>query len=162
VLNTRREPVWEKSQPKLHDYAEKLGMSLSEVLLRDPSPLEIERGFAELARNRPDVLLLGSEPALGVHAQLIIGLAQQGRLPAIYPYASYSDRGGLMTYTFDTTDLARQIAIDVHRILRGEKPGDIPIYQATRFKLTLNLSTAKAIGLTFPPSMLAAADEVIE
>ena len=162
VLNTRKEPVWGTWQPKLHEYAEKLGMSVSEVLLRDPSPPEIERGFAELARDRPDALLLGPEPALGRHARLITQWAEENRLPAIYPYASYADHGALMIYTFDPADLARQVADDVHHVLHGAKPGDIPIYQATRFKLMLNLSAAKAIGLTFPLALLAAADEVIE
>jgi putative tryptophan/tyrosine transport system substrate-binding protein len=162
VLNTRREPVWEKWRPKLHEYAEKLGISLSDVLLRDPSPSEIERGFAELACNRPDALLAGPEPALGVHAALIVGLAKQSRLPAMYPYATYAEYGGLMTYTFDPADLARQLANDVHQVLHGAKPGDIPIYQATRFKLTINLLAAKELAVTSPPAVLAAADEIIE
>jgi putative ABC transport system substrate-binding protein len=162
VLNTRGEPVWPKWQAKLHEYAGKLGMSLSEVLIRDPSPPEIERGFAELERNRPDALLLGPEPALAGQASLIIGLTQQSRLPAIYPYGAYAQAGGLITYTFDSADLDRQLAVDVHQILHGAQPGDIPIYQATRFKLTLSLRAAEPIGLTFPPSMLAQADEVIE
>jgi putative ABC transport system substrate-binding protein len=164
VLNTRNEPVWGTWQPKLHEYAEKLGMSLSEVLLRDPSPPEIERGFVELARDRPDALLLGPEPALAVggHARLITQWAEQNRLPAMYPYRGYVENRGLMTYTFDPAELARQVAYDVHQVLHGEKPGDIPIYQATRFKLALNLNAARTIGLTFPSSMMAAADEVIE
>lgn len=162
VLNTRGEPVWRTWQPKLHEYAEKLGMSLSEVLLRDPSPPEIERGFVELAHDRPDTLLLGPDPVLGGHARLITQRAEEDRLPAIYPYASYAEHGALMTYTYDPADLDRQLAHDVHQVLHGAKPGDIPIYQATRFKLMLNLNAARAIGLTFPPSMLTAADEVIE
>ena len=162
VLNTANEPVWGTWQPKVHEYAEKLGMSVSEVLLRDPSPPEIERGFAELVRDRPDALLLGPEPALGQHARLITQRAEENRLPAIYPYASYAEDGALITYTFDPADLDRQLALDVHQILHGAKPGDIPIYQATRFKLILNLSAAKAIGLTFPPTLLAEAEEVIE
>lgn len=107
VLNTRAEPVYPEWQPKLHEYAEKLQMSLTEVLLRDPSPPEIERGFAELARNRPDALLLGPEPAFGTHAGLITHLVDESRLPAIYPYPVYAEHGGLMTYTYDPTELAR-------------------------------------------------------
>jgi len=162
VLNTRNEPVWGTWQPKLHEYAEKLGMSVSEVLLRDPSPPEIERGFAELERNRPDALLLGPEPALAGHPRLITQRTEQDRSPAMYPYPAYAENGGLMTYTFDPAELARQVAHDVHQVLHGAKPGDIPIFQATRFKLTLNLNAARAIGLTFPPGILAGADEVIE
>jgi ABC-type uncharacterized transport system substrate-binding protein len=162
VLNTRAEPVYAAWRPKLQEYAEKLGMSLIEVLLRDPSPAEIERGFAGLARNRPDALVLGPEPAFGAHARLIIQSAQESRLPAIYPYPAYAENGALMTYTFDPAELARRAAEDVHEVLHGRKPGDIPIYQPTRFKLTLNLKAARALGLTFPPAILAFADEVIE
>ncbi len=89
-------------------------------------------------------------------------LAQQSRLPAIYPYPPYAEHGALMTYTFDPVELARQVADDVHRVLHGAKPGDIPIYQSTRFKLTLNLKAARALGITFPPEILARADEVTE
>jgi putative ABC transport system substrate-binding protein len=162
VLNTRAEPVYGAWQPKLHDYAKELQVSLTEVLLRDPSPPEIERGFAELARTRPDALLLGPEPAFGMHAGLITQWVEQSRLPAIYPYTAYAEHGGLMTYTYDPAELARQLADDVHRVLHGAKPGDIPIYQATRFKFMVNLNAAKAIGLSFPPVVLARADEVIE
>jgi ABC-type uncharacterized transport system substrate-binding protein len=162
VLNTRAEPVYEKWQPKLQEYAAKLQMSLTEVLLSDPSPPEIERGFAELARNRPHVLLIGPEPAISAHPGLIAQLAEVSRLPAIYPYPAYAEHGGLMTYTYDPAELGRQLADDVHQVLHGAKPGDIPIYQATRFTFTVNLNAAKAIGLTFPPAVLARADEVIE
>ena len=162
VLNTRAEPVYEKWQPKLREYAEQLQLSLAEVLLRDPSPSEIERGFAELARNRPDALLLGPEPAFAMHAGLITHWVGESRLPAIYPYPVYAEHGGLMVYTFDPTDLARQLADDVHQVLHGAKPSDIPIYQATRFKFTVNLNAAKAIGINVPSSILARADEVIE
>jgi putative ABC transport system substrate-binding protein len=161
VLNTRAEPVYAKWRPKLREYAGQLGISLAEVLLPDPSLSEIERGFAELARNRPDALLLGPEPAFSVHARLVTQLAEKNRLPAIYPYPVYVEHGALMTYTYDPAELGRQVADDVDRILHGAKPGDIPIYQPTRFKLTINLKAAKAIGLTIPPGLLAEADEVI-
>ena len=162
VLNTRAEPVYEKWRPKLQEYAAKLQMSLTEVLLSDPSPPEIERGFAELARDRPDVLLIGPEPALNAHPGLIPQLAEESRLPAMYPYRVYADHGGLMTYTFDPAEFGPQVAYDVHQVLHGAKPGDIPIYQATRFKFIVNLNAAKAIGFTIPPMVLARADEVIE
>jgi putative tryptophan/tyrosine transport system substrate-binding protein len=162
VLNTRNEPVWAKWQPKLHEYAGKLQMSLTEVLLNDPSPLEIKRGFDELTHSRPDALLLGPEPAFATNAGLITHWVEQSRLPAIYPYPAYAEQGGLMTYTFDPAELARQLAEDVHRVLHGVKPGDIPIYQAAHFKFTVNLNAAKAIGFTFPSLILARADEVIE
>ncbi len=162
VLNARWQPVYGSWQQKLHEYAEELQMSLTEVLLRDPSRPEIERGFAELARNRLDALLLGPEPAFSTHAGLITRWVEESRLPAMYPYRVYAEHGGLMTYTYDPAELARQLADDVHQVLHGAKPGDIPIYQASRFNFTVNLNAAKAIGLTFPPAVLARADEVIE
>ena len=162
VLNTQTQLNSASYRANLQSYAAKFGLSLSEVVLRDPSPPEIERGFAELARNRPDALLIASDPILLAHARLVTQLAERGRLPAIYPYPAYAENGALMTYTYDPADLTRQFADDVHQILHGANPGDIPIYQATRFKLTLNLNAARQIGLTFPSSMMAAADEVIE
>jgi putative ABC transport system substrate-binding protein len=162
VLNTRAEPLYARWRLKLREYARKLGLSLDEVPLRDPSPAEIERGFAELAKSRPDGLLLGPEPAFSLHARLIIRMAQESRLPAIYPYPVYAEEGGLITYTYDPAELGRRVADDVHQVLHGAKPGDIPIYQPTRFKLTIDLKAARAIGLAVPPAILARADEVIE
>ena len=80
----------------------------------------------------------------------------------MYPYRNYVDAGGLMAYASDLPELARRVADDVHQILNGAKPGDIPIYQPTKFEFLINLKAAKALGLTVPPSILARADEVIE
>ena len=147
---------------EVRKYATSLGMSPIEVPLRDASAQEIERGFAEIARQHADAMLLSPEGPLIQHARLIVRLAQENRVPAMYPLPPYAELGGLTTYAFEPGELARQLADDLHRILHGAKPEDIPIYQPFRFKLTLNLNAAKAIGLTFPPSILAAADEVIE
>jgi ABC-type uncharacterized transport system substrate-binding protein len=162
VLNTRAEPAYPLWRPKLFEYAGQLGLSLIEVLLSDPSALEIERSFAELAGQNADALILGPEPALSVHARLIVRSAEHNRLPTMYPYQSYAEADGLMTYTYDPAELGRQVAADVHAVLHGAKPGDIPIYQATRYKFIINLKTAKALDLTVPQSLLARADEVIE
>src|SRR6266851_6183854 len=89
-------------------------------------------------------------------------LAQKNHLPAICPYRDYVDSGVLMGYTVDLAELLRRMADDVHKILHGAKPGDFPIYQATKFQLLINLKTAKALGLTLPPALLARADEIIE
>jgi putative ABC transport system substrate-binding protein len=158
-MQTEGYDVW---RSKLREYAGKLGISLIDVVLRDATPLEIERGFAELAQHRPDAMLLSPEVAFIGQARLILRLADENRLPAMYPYAVYTEFGGLMTYTMDPGELGRQLAEDVHRLLHGAKPGDIPIYQATRFRLTINLKTATALGLTVPQALLARADEVIE
>ena len=83
-------------------------------------------------------------------------------MPAIYPFRDYVDAGGLMAYEIDFGEAARRMADDVHEILNGAKPGDIPIYQSTKFEFLINLKAGKSLGLTIPPSLLARADEVIE
>jgi ABC-type uncharacterized transport system substrate-binding protein len=94
--------------------------------------------------------------------RLIIQLASEGRLPAIYPVRGYVETGGLMAYFFEFTDTGRQLARQLDLILKGAKPGEVPIWQPTRFLLSINLKTARALGLTVPPELLTTADEVIE
>jgi putative ABC transport system substrate-binding protein len=94
--------------------------------------------------------------------RLIAELAEKHRLPAMCPYRDYVEAGGLMAYAVDLAELLRRMADDVHQILKGTKPGDIPIYQATKFQLLINLKTAKALGLTIPLTLIGHADEVIE
>jgi putative tryptophan/tyrosine transport system substrate-binding protein len=96
------------------------------------------------------------------YRQLIVELVEKSRLPAMYPNRDYVNVGGLMAYEGDLGELGRRTADDVHQVLGGTKPGDIPIYQPTKFELIVNLKAAKALGLTVPPSILARADEVIE
>jgi putative ABC transport system substrate-binding protein len=93
---------------------------------------------------------------------LIVELVEKSRLPAMYPNRDYVNVGGLMAYEGDLGELGRRTADDVHQVLGGTKPVDIPIYQPTKFELIVNLKAAKALGLTIPPSLLATADEVIE
>lgn len=155
-------PAYARWGTELRAYAAQLHLSLVEVTLQDATSQDIERGFAELTQRRADALLVGPEAALNPHAGLIVRLAAERRLPTMYPYLLTVQQGGLMTYTFDPTELGRHLAEVLHRVLHGVKPGDIPIYQPTRFRLTINLNAARAIGLTFPQSLLARADDVIE
>src|SRR5712675_2218618 len=154
---------WEGSfEQFLRDAGGRLGISLISMLPQEGTASEIERVFAEMGQHRPDAVLVSGEGDLYAHRQLIAELTQKNRLPAMCPYRDYVDAGGLMAYTVDLAELLRRMADDVHQILKGAKPGDIPIYQATKFELLINLKTAKALGLTLPPALLARADEMIE
>jgi putative ABC transport system substrate-binding protein len=154
---------WEGSFGQfLRDAAGRLGISLISILPQNGTAAEIERVFAEMAQQRPDAVLISGEGDLYANRQLIAELARKYRLPAMSPYRDYVDAGGLLAYTVDLAELLRRMADDVHKILQGAKPGDIPIYQPTRFQLLLNLKTAEALSLTLPPALLARADEVIE
>jgi putative ABC transport system substrate-binding protein len=123
---------------------------------------EIERSIAEFARGTNGGLVVVPGARAGVHRELIIALAARHRLPAIYPYRSFVTRGGLMSYGPNPTDQFRQAAAYADRILNGDKPADLPVQAPTKFELVINLKTAKALGLTVPPMLLARADEVFE
>jgi putative ABC transport system substrate-binding protein len=97
-----------------------------------------------------------------VNRERIVGLAAEGRLPAIYPYRYYVTGGGLMSYGVDTSDAFRQAAAYVDRVLKGERPAHLPVQQANKFELVINIKTAKALGLDVPEALRARADEVIE
>ena len=154
---------WEGSSGQvLRDAGGRLGISLVFMLPQKGTPSEIERVFAAMEQQRPDAVLVSGEGDLYAHRQLIAELAEKNRLPAMCPYRDYVEAGGLMAYAVDLAELLRRMADDVHQILKGAKPGDIPIYQPTKFELLINLKTAKALGLTLPPALLARADEVIE
>ena len=146
----------------LREASAALGISLIEIYLSEVTAPEIEHSFAALAEQRPDAVLISTAQGIGAHHQLIVKLAQRYRLPEMYPFRVFADAGGLMTYMADIADLGRQLADDVRQIFDGAKPGDIPIYQATKFQLIINLKTANALGLTLPRSLLVLADEVIE
>ena len=99
---------------------------------------------------------------LGANRERIIALVARFRLPTVYPFRYYAAEGGLLSYGVDPVDLYRRAAVYLDRILRGEKPGDLPVQAPTKFELVINLKTAKALGLDIPPMLLARADEVIE
>jgi len=123
---------------------------------------EIEHVFNELARQSNTGLVVLPGPLTLSHRKQIIALAARSRLPAVYPYRYYVTDGGLMSYGVDTADAYRRAATFVDRILKGEKPGDIPIERGTKFELVINLQTARTLGIQVPPTLLEEADEVIE
>jgi putative ABC transport system substrate-binding protein len=147
---------------RLREAGQPLGMSVNVVLLEQSTPSEYQRVFADIAQERPDGILVSDIGDLISYRQLIVGLVGKNRWPAIYPWREYVEAGGLMAYGGDVGEAGRRMADDLHEILNGAKPGDIPIYQTTKFALVINLKTAKALGLTIPPALLAQADEVIE
>ena len=154
---------WEGASGQvLRDAAAQLGISLTFTLPAQGTPTEIERVFAAIEQERPDALLVSGEGDLYANRQLIAELSVKKRLPTICPYRDHVEAGALMGYAVDLAELLRRMADDVHRILKGDKPGDIPIYQPTKFELLINLKTARALGLTIPPTLIARADEVIE
>jgi putative ABC transport system substrate-binding protein len=123
---------------------------------------EYRRVFAALAQEGAEEIIVSDDAENVTNLRLIIALAEKGRLPAIYPYREFVEAGGLISYGADLRDIGGRAAEMVDRILKGAKPGEIPIFQPTKFFLAINLKTAKALGLTVPLELLATADEVIE
>jgi len=123
---------------------------------------DIERSIAAFARFSNGGLIVVPNATTIVHRELIISLAAQLHLPAVYGYRVFVTSGGLICYGPDMVDQHRRAAAYVDRILKGEKPGDLPVQAPTKYELAINLKTAEALGLHFPPTLLARADEVIE
>jgi putative ABC transport system substrate-binding protein len=133
---------------------------LTPIGVRDAT--EIERGIEQFARGQNDGLIITASPLTAVRRDLIISLAAEHRLPAVYPFRYHVTAGGLMSYGADPIDQYRRAAGYVDRILRGEKASDLPVQAPTKYELVINLKTAGALGLTMPPTLLAVANEVIE
>jgi putative ABC transport system substrate-binding protein len=123
---------------------------------------EIDKAFANVSQVGARGLLVGTGEFLRRRAEQVVRLAAQQNLPAIYQYSDFAKLGGLISYGTDLIDSYRQAGVYTGRVLKGEKPGDLPVLQAVKFDLVINLKTAKALGLTIPPGVLAIADEVIE
>jgi putative ABC transport system substrate-binding protein len=140
--------------------APSFGVELSPVDVRDAS--EIERAVTAFVRAPNGGLIVTGSPLAAIHRELIVTLAMRHKLPAIYPRRLFADDGGLISYGPDFLDEYRQAASYVDRILKGEKPADLPVQAPTKYELVINLKTARALGLEFPPTLLAIADEVIE
>jgi putative ABC transport system substrate-binding protein len=144
----------------IQSVAPSLGVDVSAINLRDAG--EIERAVAAFARSPNGGLILTSSALSARHRELIIALAARYKLPAVYIRRYYVATGGLISYGVEWLDQYRRAAGYVDRILKGEKPGDLPVQAPTKYELVINLKTAKALGLEVPPTLLARADEVIE
>jgi ABC-type uncharacterized transport system substrate-binding protein len=144
----------------IQSVAQSLAVELTPVEMRDLG--EIERTVAAFARTPKGSMIVTVGSAGGVHRKLLISLAARHKLPAAYPYRYAVKDGGLISYGPDTHDMFRRAAQYVDRILKGEKPADLPVQAPTKYELVINLKTAKALGLEVPDSLLARADEVIE
>jgi putative ABC transport system substrate-binding protein len=159
--------LWNPDNPSLtaamshvNAAARLLGVELQLVEARNPQ--EIDRAFAAMTREHAGAVVVLPDAIYGNQVRQIVGLAAQRRLPAIYAVGENAEAGGLMVYSANLRDLERRAATFVDKILKGAKPGDLPVEQPSKFDLIINLKTAKALGLTIPPSLLARADQVID
>ena len=160
VLSNPANPVWAAGFKKLETRASSLGLSLQ--LLEVTSARELEGAFATAARERAGALLVLRDNLFATHRRQLVELAARHRLPAMYGSRFDVEAGGLIAYEVDIRRMMRRLAAYVDRILRGAKPAELPIEQPTTFDFVINLKTAKALGLTIPPSVLTRVDEVIQ
>jgi putative ABC transport system substrate-binding protein len=144
----------------VQEAARALGQSL--VVLHGGSDESIDASFAALTQQHVAALMVGADPFFDTRRDRLIALAARHQVPAIYQLREYALAGGLMSYGASITDMYRQIGLYVGRILKGEKPGDLPVVQVTKFELVINLKTAKALGVKISDNLLTLADEVIE
>jgi putative ABC transport system substrate-binding protein len=153
------DPDFSRQVQEAQKAASSLGVKLVVVEVRDG---DYERAFATIAADRPDALFVGANAQFLIDRKRVIDLAAKHRLPAIYEWPEQAEDGGLMAYGTSIAGLSQRAAAYIDRIFKGAKPGDLPIEQPTKFVLVINLKTAKALGLTIPPSLLSRADEVIQ
>ena len=144
----------------IQSVAPSLGLEVTPINVRDPG--EIERDVAAFARLPNGGLIVTGSALAAVHSGLIVTLAARHKLPAIYSARFFATGGGLIAYGTEQLDEFRRAASYVDRILKGEKPADLPVQASTKYELVINLKTAKALGLEIPQTLLATADEVIE
>ena len=147
-------------QAQVEGEARRLGLTLTPIAAQRPD--EVEPALARVAKERPGALWVVPVGPLAARVRRIIAFATQERLPTIFPSRFFVEVGGLMSYGGTREDFSRRTASYVDRILKGAKPADLPVEEPTKFELVINLKTAKALGLTIPPSVLARADELIQ
>jgi ABC-type uncharacterized transport system substrate-binding protein len=159
ILNSQT-PAFQTQSRDLQAAAQKLGTEIR--ILNASTEQDVDRAFTEVVQMQAGALLIGSDPFLATCVEQMIGLAARYSIPTIYARHEFVRAGGLMSYDIDFPGAYRQSGIYVGRILKGEKPSELPVVRPTKFELAINLKTAKTLRLTVPPGMLAAADEVIE
>jgi putative ABC transport system substrate-binding protein len=152
--------LWREQDTEVRDAARTLGRHVEIALPR--SDAELEPAFAGLVAKQASALLVSADPFFDTRRQQIVALAERHKLPAMYQFRDYATAGGLMSYGIAIAEGYRQVGVYAGRILRGASPADLPVQQSIRFEFVINLKTAKALGLTIPPIVLATADEVIE
>jgi putative ABC transport system substrate-binding protein len=145
---------------ELQEAANKLGVRLTVVSASNA--LDLEEAFASFIRERVEAIQMGVDPLFGNHTDQIVALATRSKIPMIYPWREFTAAGGLMNYGASIPDAYRQVGVYTGQILKGAKPADLPVQRPTKLQLVLNVQAAKALGIEFPPSLLAIADEVIE
>jgi putative ABC transport system substrate-binding protein len=160
VLGERDHQNYKVQMKEIEVAGQALGLQLQPVQLRVAD--DLEKAFSAMARDRAGALLVLSNPAIGFFRGKVVEFATKGRLPAIYATPAWVNDGGLMSYAPASADQYRRAAVYVDKILKGTKPGDLPIERPRKFELVINLKTAKQIGLTIPPNVLARADRVIK
>jgi putative ABC transport system substrate-binding protein len=164
---SRSAVVWNAANPanalawrETQDAARTLGVALQSHEVK--APQDFEGAFALIAQERPHALLVLEDQLISEYQKEIVDFATQQRLPSMFAIREGVDAGGLMSYGVSFTEIMRRAAIYVDKILKGAKPGDLPVEQATKFELVVNAKTARVLGLSIPTMLLATADEVIE
>jgi putative tryptophan/tyrosine transport system substrate-binding protein len=137
-------------------------LSLRLMVVKASNPIELEDAFATLVQQRIEAFQLGVDPLFGNHVDQIVALATRSKIPTIYPWREFTVAGGLMNYGASIPDAYHQVGVYAGQILRGARPAELPVQRPTKLQLVLNLTAAKALGLTFPQSLLVTADEVVE
>jgi ABC-type uncharacterized transport system substrate-binding protein len=160
VLLNPKFPGAEAQSQEVQEAARSLSLQIR--ILRASTERDLDATFATLAELRAGGLLVGADPFLYSRRDYIVALATRHAVPAIYEQREFAVAGGLMSYGTNITDAYRQVGIYTGRVLKGEKPADLPVMQSTRFEFVINLKTAKSLGLDLPATVLARADEVIE
>ena len=160
VLNNSKNPEAKLQLVEIEQAGRALGREVQ--IFNASTAQEIDHAFAILTPRKPGALLISGDPFYAARIDQLVGLTSRHRLPAIFVLRGFPEAGGLMSYGASIDDAYRRAGVYTGLILKGQKPGDLPIIQSTRFELILNSKTARTLGITFPPGMLAIADDVIE